>query len=77
MSEETSSEGFRDGRGARTTRRANGNEDDKRGDVVTRRDNIGMARCRCNGEEFIDTEAMLSRAPLSTATASRRVDHGQ
>uniref|UniRef100_A0A0D3FU40 Uncharacterized protein n=1 Tax=Oryza barthii TaxID=65489 RepID=A0A0D3FU40_9ORYZ len=45
-------------------------EDDERGDAVTRRGDKGVARYRCSGENSTGGEATLRRAPLSVPTTN-------
>uniref|UniRef100_A0A0E0DGI4 Uncharacterized protein n=1 Tax=Oryza meridionalis TaxID=40149 RepID=A0A0E0DGI4_9ORYZ len=48
----------------------NGDEDDERGDAVTRKGDTGAARCRCSGKNSTGGEATLRREPLSVPTTS-------
>uniref|UniRef100_A0A0E0A9D5 Uncharacterized protein n=1 Tax=Oryza glumipatula TaxID=40148 RepID=A0A0E0A9D5_9ORYZ len=86
MSERTSREGLQDGCGARTTKKnptaeddqcrqqgcryAVDDEDDESDNAMTRRGDIGVARCQCSGENSTGGEATLRRAPLSIPTTS-------
>uniref|UniRef100_A0A0D3HS21 Uncharacterized protein n=1 Tax=Oryza barthii TaxID=65489 RepID=A0A0D3HS21_9ORYZ len=54
-----------------------GEEDDESGEAMVREDSTAAALCRCSGGKSTSDEAMLRRAPLSTATTSGGVDHRQ